>query len=335
MRPVRDNEDIEVRAAGWILQRDRGELNADTRAELESWLSVDARHREVYLRLDEAWRLSAGLKSWRPVDGRVDVKLLSGEPPPWPAGRGPRVVALAASVLLAVVALVYFWNRDAHGPTYSTQVGGYQRVLLEDGSVLQLNTDTQARVKFTSARRGVELLRGEAYFVVARDAKRSFEVTAANKAVRALGTAFTVRVRDNDALDVIVSEGKVAVTSVSTARIGNAATSMPAPAATLTAGQSAEASAEGVRVVRVEPTEISRRLAWQAGELRFQNQPLAEVVAEFNRYNRRRMEIVDPKLAAVKVGGNFKPNDLESFVAAMRGTLGMEVEETSDAIRLK
>jgi len=321
MIPHNRDADPEVRAAQWILRRDRGEFAPQERADFEAWLRADSRHREAYLRLDEAWQLSAGLKAWRPINGEINAAVLGAQPAR--AGgsrRRVRALALAASLVLVCIAGLVSWSKYAREPAYMTRVGGYQRVLLDDGSVLQLNTDTQLQVYFTSARREIQLQRGEAFFEVAHDPNRPFEVIAGNATVRAVGTQFDVHRTDTGA-EVTVAQGKVRLTTDTVVA--------PTP---LAAGESAEARPSGIHIARVDQGELTRRLAWQVGELHFKNQPLAEVAAEFNRYNRRRLEITSPDLAAVPVGGNFKVNDLAGFVAAMRGSLPIHVEETDATV---
>lgn len=345
-------EEIETRAAGWILRRDRGELSLDDRAALETWLAADARHRAAYLRLSEAWEISAGLKAWRPVDGRIDPHVLApSQRSSIPQESAPHTdnslsssrrrlaawATVAASVLVVIVLGARMLVEITPTQVYATTVGGYQRVLLEDGSIVQLNTDTKVSVRFSPGRRELELARGEAYFNVAHDAERPFEVVANGTVVRAVGTAFSVRVRDSKRIDVIVSEGRVAVHQELRSAIQKAISPTDievSPPSILSAGEAAEATTGRLDVARVEQRDLERRLAWQTGELRFQKEPLATVVAEFNRYNRQRVEIADPQLAQREIGGAFKATDLDSFLAAMRSALGIRVEHTEDVVRL-
>ena len=105
-------------------------------------------------------------------------------------GRWIAVAAAAALVLAAgwwTLRSVVSLPPAAH---YVTTVGGYERVMLADGSVLELNGDTEAEVRFTAAERRVRLARGEAHFTVAKNSARPFWVEANDVAVRAVGTAF-------------------------------------------------------------------------------------------------------------------------------------------------
>jgi transmembrane sensor len=329
--------DIDARAAQWLVRRDQGEAAGDNDGGFERWLAADARHRTAYLRLELAWRQADRLRNLRPLDGAVDPDLLRTHVPsaasPRPPGAGsgvgdvsflpaPRRLAFAAT--LAAAAIVAWWLVAATGwQTYATEIGGYQRVLLADGTVVELNTGTELKVRLTDDHRRVRLLRGEAAFKVAREAHRPFDVTAADATIRAVGTAFNVRVRNANSVEVVVTEGRVAVTRGAPPRErSDAADAVP----TLSAGESAASAGDGLVVRKVAPVEVQRRLAWQAGELIFQGESLAQAVAEFNRYNRRQLVIADAALEALQVGGNFRATDPESFVGALERSFGIRVE---------
>ena len=110
--------------------------------------------------------------------------------------------------------------RDARGSRFinsrylagreSTQVGEVRRLTLDDGSALALNTSSVLQVKFAADERRIVLRQGEASFQVAHDEDRPFVVQAGDVSVRAVGTAFSVRMRQQE-LEVVVTEGVVEV----------------------------------------------------------------------------------------------------------------------------
>ncbi|MGH8186380.1 MAG: FecR family protein, partial [Steroidobacteraceae bacterium] len=256
---------IEQEAAEWLMRRDRGDPSCEG-AQFEVWLAADSRHRAAYRNLEQLWSQSEGLAAWRPADGTVDAAVLKGSRTTM---FGKWSFAIAASVLLIVAAGIMWLTTAAVGDsTYATEVGGYERVLLRDGSVIQLNTDTRVRVALGSDRRKVHLLRGEASFDVAHDPQRPFEVIAGETIVRAVGTAFTVRLRALDAVEVVVIEGSVTLqTNEARAAEANLAAATPP---LLAAGERAVAGPTGTGPVEhIAAPEVARRLAWQVGELDF------------------------------------------------------------------
>jgi len=321
-------QDIEAKAAEWLVRRDAGELQ-DTR-DFIVWLAADPRHRAAYLRLAAAWERTGHMKRLRPEGTAVDLDLLS--PRPKYGFRFWTSFAVAAGVASLALAGVWWFKVDRDVQTYRTDVGGLSRVVLGDGSTVTLNTDTEVRVRLLPKRREIALVRGEAQFAVAHDANRPFEVSAAGRIVRAVGTAFDVRLNSDEAVQVIVTEGRVALEDQP--RSGNASGDA-ASAATISAGESALAKPGNVMVRRLSTTEASRRLAWEEGELSFQGETLAEAVAEFNRYNHRKLRVEDPAIATLEIGGNFNALDVESFVQALAHSFHVTAKTSDDGtIRL-
>ncbi|HTU65249.1 MAG TPA: FecR domain-containing protein [Steroidobacteraceae bacterium] len=309
MNPFFESEGdvIEREAARWLAARDAGATSPAQTAELERWLETDIRHRVAYRRLETNWNRVAKLKDLRPLDRELDADLLKP-----PAPRRWHLAAAAALVLLAGGAF-WFHQRLDGWQTYETSIGVFSRIVLEDGSVVDLNTNSAVRVRLGDARREIRLMRGEGRFQVAHDKSRPFVVAAADAAVRAVGTQFTVRLRDASRVEVVVSEGKVAI----------AAPRGDAPS--LAAGEAALVAPDHVSVTQVPPQQLERRLAWTAGRLEFRGESLDEAVAEFNRYNLRQIRLASPTLGSLRVGGTFKATDPESFAAALASTFKLRV----------
>jgi transmembrane sensor len=304
--------DINVKAAEWLVQLDiHG--SPETWAALDAWLAANPRHRAAFLRLSVAWRRADALRSLRPLDSEVDEDLLSSARrrarersahgrrlrPRWAVA----LVSAMAVVIVAIGTVTWFALDRANTQDYSTTVGGLKRFALSDGSVVLLNTDSEVRVRFTASRRRVELRRGEALFTVAHDASRLFEVVADETTVRAVGTAFAVRLRDAGSLDVLVREGRVNIN--------------PPSELMVSAGHIATVRGHATYIRPVPDDEITRKLAWGDNRLSFRGDTLTEVIGEFNRYNRRRLVISDPSIAGLSIGGSYIATDPDSFVIAL------------------
>lgn len=305
-------ERIEQEASQWLSARDARKPTADEETAFNYWLDADIRHRVAFLKLEASWQRSDRLRAARPLDREIDADLLRGH--------SPRThLAVAASLVLAlVVAGGLFLQEKLGWRHFETRVGDFSRIVLDDGSIIDLNTDSELRVRLGSDRREVRLLRGEGRFQVAHDPARPFVVRADDTDVRAVGTAFSVRLRDSAQIDVLVSEGRVAI---ATARVPNAPP--------LNAGDAAVLLSNRISVSRVEPQQLERRFAWTSGKLQFRGETLDEAVAEINRYNRRHLELADPALAQLRVGGTFNATDPESFAAALASSFGLKVESAS------
>ncbi|MBX5463268.1 MAG: FecR domain-containing protein [Steroidobacteraceae bacterium] len=262
--------------------------------------------------------------------------------------RRSRVLMFAAAAAIALVAIaagIWFAVTRTGWQEYATEYGGFERVLLDDGSVVHLNTNSVMRVHMTRELREVVLERGEALFKVAHDPTRPFDVQAAGTRVRAVGTEFSVRVHEaaempggQKGVEVLVREGRVAIDPPPPKP--NQPAALPRSVPTLSAGEAVTVTAKRVRVQKVAEADVSRKLSWVEGRLWFERQRLADVVAEFNRYNRRQMVIADPAIADLRIGGGFEATDPDSFIAALERTLGVRAFPASpdeggpDVIRL-
>jgi transmembrane sensor len=318
---MRRHELIEQEASRWLATMDAGSPTVELETEFHDWIEADIRHRVAFLRLEETWRRSDRLRELRPLDREVDADLLRAQ-----SSRVRWPLALAASFLLALLFGGYVFVQSQFGWNhYETPVGGFSRIVLEDGSVIDLNTNSDLRVRINSQSREVRLLRGEGHFQVAHDTSRPFVVSAADADVRAVGTAFTVRLHEAARVDVLVSEGSVAIAS-----------SRVLHSPPVKAGEAAVLLPDRLSVSRVEPQQLESRLAWTAGKLQFRGESLRAAVAEFNRYNRRQIRLGDPALADLRVGGTFNATDPESFAAALTSTFSLRVEPgISDTIVLR
>jgi transmembrane sensor len=225
--------------------------------------------------------------------------------------------ALAAS-LIGVAILMTAPNR------YDTDLGEIRQVPLSDGSMVAINSQSAVEVSMHPDAREVSLTRGEAWFMVAHDKSRPFTVSAGRIRVRAVGTAFSVRRHGDDGADVQVTEGVV-----ETWTVGEEERRMQ-----IAAGSKAYVDAyEPPKIVQAS-AEIERSLAWREGEIVLEGETLDEAVAQFNRYNARKLVISDPGLAAEKLVGQFRATDPQTFAGAVATTLGAKVEEEGDTIRL-
>lgn len=310
-----DLDPIEAAATAWLSRRDRG-LTPTEAEEFARWRSADPRHEAAVEELGAMWIA---------LD---DLSALRGAPPPAAAApvekkksdeargviRFP-LWAWAAAACLALMLGVLAWQRfGALAPApdhYETAIGDRRTIALPDGSTLVLNTRSAAEVRYTAGERHVELVRGEAFFSVAKDAARPFVVAAGGVESRALGTAFVVRRGERDT-ELVVTEGRV--------KFG-----------TVEVSARHRAVGDGRSALRVEPLDdaaLARRVAWQSGRVVFRtDMPLAEAAAEFNRYHRTQLVLRDAATAAVPVGGAFETANLEAFVRSLETSFNIAVVE--------
>lgn len=329
---------IRQAAADWRSRRDAG-LDTAAEAEFIAWLDADERHAIAFGEIEETFATLRQLERARPVAGAANPDLFAR--PAAGVARFPRRRRAWASWGLAAAAVVAvgLWlgpatERGAPAVTAGTLPAEPRRLDLPDGSVVELNDRSRVDVAFSAGERRVRLVQGEAYFTVAKEAARPFIVEARGVAVRAIGTAFCVHLQA-DAVAVLVAEGKVTVNAAPAEFAPHLPSAAPAAPLFLEGGHRVAIAlpAAGAPVARptVEPvsaTGIAQALAWRSRPLEFVDAPLAQVVAEFNRYNRHQLIIADEALARQRFGGTFLPDahatvvrllELDFDVVAERG----------------
>lgn len=344
-------------AADWLVRRDRGLTPAEQDAYLQ-WLAANPRHGDALARQQATWHELDLLADWRPEHAPEPNPALLV--PPRRATQRPRrwlvPLALAAA---ACVALTVLLERAARPPSTpasaeTTVATGYEKRLLADGSVLELNRGASVAVSYTPTARRVHLLSGEAHFTVAKNSARPFIVRAAGVETRAVGTAFHVHL-GAASVEVLVTEGQVAI--FETAGPALAAPPLPNERDTrdrrppsgrptfliaherltvpLAAASSSPGPSPALTPITVSSDEIARTLAWQPRLLEFSAAPLAEVVAEFNRHNTLQLALADPALASLPVTASFRSDNAAGFVRLLEATAGVRAERRGDTLSLR
>ncbi|MBY8821551.1 FecR family protein [Sphingomonas colocasiae] len=317
-------EAIEDEAADWLARIDRHGRTPELQAELEHWLAGDTRRRGALLQAEAAWNLLVGDF---PVLERED----GGAPAPIASGMFSRrrlivsggAAALAASVAGGVLLI-------GRGEDYDTAIGEIRRVPLADGSVATINSDSRLSVALEAERRIVRLNEGEAWFQVAHDKARPFIAEAGRIRVRAVGTAFAVRRREDGkgsvgGAEILVTEGVVEAW----------ADGAEGQAIRLTAGQRAFVADNAAVTGRADaPAEVTRALAWRAGQIDLAGESLAHALAEFNRYNGVKLVLTDRALANEPLYGVFRVDDPQGFADALHRGFDVPVKVEGNEIRI-
>jgi len=206
---------------------------------------------------------------------------------------------------------------------YHTATGEQRLVTLTDGSRLLLNTDSAVGIEMTAAERRVTLLRGEAFFEVARAPQRPFWVVAGDARARVTGTAFSVgRRSENVAVTVTVT------VTVAEGRVETSTESHPEQITPLTPGESAHY--RGARLSAKQTADIPRELAWRQGQMVFVQAPLTEVVAQINRYRPGRLIVTDRQLENRPITAVFNIDKLDDAVSALEQTFGIRARRIAD-----
>lgn len=303
---------IEQQAAQFIERRDCAAWSIEDSTELNAWIAASPAHRIAYLRLDAGWKRAERLSALRPREQRWNERF------PF---RSAAKFAAALGLIAAVGGGFAYYFTLPDFSTYATRVGERETLTLRDGTRVELNTNTVVQISDDLDRRHIRLEQGEAYFDVVHDEKHPFVVSAGIGRVTDIGTKFVVR-RDDGQVRVVVLEG--------VARFDGADSG--GKSVILRAGDDMLASAQGISLAKKSGFETARETSWRRGVLVFHETPLAEVAAEFNRYNHVRIVISDPQTAKIEIGGTFAAANAEGFARIAQQLMGLHIESRTDEI---
>lgn len=341
-------EAIESQAAAWLARRDRG-MTAPEAAEFARWCASDPRHASAVRGIESTWAaLDRPTAMGRTGLLRDELRALEAR-----ARRRWRARGAAASVAIVVLLSFYLGVRRtttreavAFAPTGATaaRFAGPERQTLADGSVVEFKPGTEITVAFGEERRVVILRSGEAHFSVTSNPLRPFIVAAASVRIRAVGTAFAVQLGGTE-VEVLVTEGKVTVAApplgmeeAVAPRSAGAPAAGPELPPIVSAGQRTRVSVLPATtvapVLAISQAELAERLSWRVPRLEFSETTIAEASALFSRHSPLRLRAADSEVAAMRVTGVFRTDNIEGFVRALETSLGLRAEYRVGEVRL-
>jgi transmembrane sensor len=331
--------EIAAEASVWIARLHGPDRSRRMERECLEWQGRSAAHRLAFERCTETWLDVAGV-TLSDAFAAMDTREASSDKAArmQPVRRSRRLLALGLiSFLIVGGAGVQFWRTSG---VYATGVGEQRQVLLQDGTVLSLNTDSRVRVSLHPSRRSVDVENGEALFEVAKDARRPFVVRAAGSEIVAVGTVFSVRLDSSrplagDIVSVALVEGQVTVHPDAKRTSGNEASAL-----TLKPGDRwrrfgpAEGS-DASPTVEVDRPRMESVVAWKRNEAMFDDIDLADAIKELNRYNRTQIVLVgDASLGKLRVSGVYRTGDTAGFARAVATLHGLVVHERDGRLEL-
>ncbi|HKU54756.1 MAG TPA: FecR domain-containing protein [Rhizomicrobium sp.] len=335
-----DTAAIEAEAAAWVARFDAGEVSAKDQAAFQAWLNASALHRvavaeygNFWSEFDQLGQLTASIGSEREVGAQTKRSALFS---------GAVLAACAASVLVMLAAggmlrrdipdrlsARQVAGQQAYAPrpsvrqSYATAVGARKKFTLADGSVVTLNTNSRIDVELRGHSRDVHLVQGEAYFEVVHDKTRPFTVYANRYVVRDIGTAFAVHLLEKGLVNVRVTKGSVEIAaSAPGGKVSDGTKSL----GVIEAGRDVVFGEKIERSAVVSDAELGRKLAWRQGQLIYSGQPLADVLADISRYSDIQIELADPALGKLPVGGAFSAHQTDAIFAALENNFGVHAQ---------
>lgn len=350
---------IQAQAARFVTRLYSGELTAREERQLQQWREQSPQHEAEFQAMLATWDITGSLfqnpqqrrqpgvrRGWWAVAASIALvgvlgwQLWHSPDPAVPAPKTPTMVAETKTEQRNVEAPALFRiterKLEASTAHYQTEVGEVSHVTLTDGSVLSLNTDTEVAVTLTANLRQVELVRGEAFFDVAKDENRPFQIDTGRKIIEVLGTQFNVRKRaDETVVKVSVLEGKVAVRTTKAATVTEPTNPSEEDTTLLLAGDIGSYSESSEVVAQNQTQAVSSAQSWRRGVFRFDDEPLEHVIREFNRYRERKIVIADTSVAELRISGVFHLKNGDNILTALESTLPVQFDHQQQQVVAK
>ncbi|OGO81529.1 MAG: hypothetical protein A2203_04405, partial [Chromatiales bacterium RIFOXYA1_FULL_46_5] len=259
-------QDLYLQAASWVEKLASGELDSLSKRRFSHWLDADPRHPVLLQSMVETWQdpaLTKALSAYQPSP----LKRWQLSSPKWKKSQWPKLQLAGAAMAFSsvLVMLLYLGNGSVFsGPVpyeLKTAQANSMQQALDDGSVVDIAPDSQLTVFFTADKRQVLQGQGAAYFAVAKDKQRPFEVRLDQASVVAVGTEFNID-RDPDLIDITVYEGAVQVQA-----------SAAGPSQLLKSGERIRIQQN--KLSEVQKVDLQQLVDWRSGWIEIENETLA------------------------------------------------------------
>lgn len=209
--------------------------------------------------------------------------------------------AAAACMIPLAIMVVPVWQQKRNRPSSGQMAlhelrnpkGRTATIRLSDSSVITLGPGSRIQypASFSDSLREI-ILEGEAFFEVTRDAHRPFVVRTGAVHTHVLGTSFKIDALPQQPVQVAVATGKVKVSQVTSTQ--------EKQLALLTPGQQAiyDTQHAQLELRELNANDIS---SWKEGILSFPSMPLAQILAELERWYNVRLTVVSADLGTKKI----------------------------------
>ena len=326
---------VEQEASEWIARLGADDVTTEDRVRFEAWKRAHPLHAQAFEDLSRTWNRFLQAGQLARATGFAE-SMSAGEKDRRRGRWSPRFAAAAALVAVSVLLGLYL-ARSAPPTLFRTAIGEQLAVRLPDGSLMELNSNSVARVDYSTHQRIIHLDRGEAFFKVDHDSARPFWVAAGGGWVRDVGTEFDVYLRPTT-LQVTVSQGTVRVgASHDALAVVQPAEGRSPDWVALTRGEQAVLAGSSARERTLSPEELAEAVAWRSGTVYFDNRPVGEVVAELNRYSVEQLVVEDDTLRAMRVGGTFQasPKGATALLGMLEQNFGVRASREGTHVYLR
>lgn len=327
-QPPIDPTPLEYQAYGWVVRFISGEAGPNDIEALKEWSARSPAHAAAF---DQASRTWKAVGPARPGPSATNISVIrldaakkaSISAEPNMARRaflgGTLAASAAGAAFMVVRPPLELWPSWAElAADYRTAAGEQRQIILADSVSVEMNTRTSIALRPSQDEPGrIELIAGEAMVLMSKTSG-AFTVLAADGRIIATNARFNVRYGDGD----------VCVTCLQgTIQVERQAAVLPLPA-----GQQVVYSAQGIGVpVAIDSATV---MAWKDGIVIFNSTPIADVIAEVNRYRRGRIVLTNAGLGRERLNARFRIENIDRVVSQIEQVFGARATALPGGITL-
>lgn len=309
-------------AIQWFLRLQQMEIDHPDRTKFEAWLIADVNNQVAFTEVEKLWSKLDSPSEINQLATALDQQAFFS---PKRFKTSASIISIVAILAVGLFSYQSWESRPTMQMIASTEIGQTNSRLLDDGSKVMLNANSDVEVVYYRHQRTVNLKRGEAIFEVVPDSNRPFVVDSGKAKVTVLGTRFAVN-RLKQLVRISVDHGLVQVESNKTNQ------SNPA-SLILTDGQVAEIdnNALAKRIDRL----ASDAFAFESGFIIFKDAGLDEIAETLSRYRKIPVEAIIQGHDKAHVTASIRTNNIEKFIGNLPDMAQVKINKTSDRTKLE
>jgi transmembrane sensor len=332
-----EHDETYAEAADWFARLHDGEVTVEQTMEWQHLMAQRPTFAAAYARIAEVWDALDAIPITPPApSAREQRDRYDGSVPVSSWLKRQRVMTLprwsvplmAACLVGAAVGYWLIFGTTASGYVLQTPRGQNQAFILADGSRVNLGANTRLEIRLGADYRRVDLIRGEAFFAVAKDPRRPFTVRSGDASVTAVGTEFSVN-RAADQVLIAVIEGRVVVAAGPQTN----QPSVPEQKRQLDAGEEISLGVKAAAGKTID--SVTMPVGWQNGRLAFQSEPLSRVLVDVNRYAPKPIAVDDPSLGDLMITGTVLRDDVPGWLESLEKAFPLKVIDEPQRVTIR
>ncbi|MBL4601160.1 MAG: FecR domain-containing protein [Emcibacteraceae bacterium] len=319
MQKIEPSGKTEQQAREWLIRLYSDDITAEEQCDFKSWLTMSSANPLAYQATEKIWRGLGELQEsniLQPIEKHIRSRYLDILKP----------VAIAACLVLVLFTSLFFQNNNPVLGNFSTTSGQIKDVVLADGSVISLAANSKITTSYSSDKREINLLSGQAYFDITKNTERPMTVTIADTVVHVTGTEFNIN-KNPQEIRISVTEGTVI--------IGDKSPQKPTGSFVKLSMNDQLVTDLNGHILKKTNFDINEVISWRTGRLVYIDEKLINVIAEVNRYREIPIKIMNAELNDIKISASFNAYKSNQMLEGLALSYPVTINENDHSVIIR